>query len=559
MFCILQTLHLIPYNAFPRPFSLLPFTRYSLIQRPPLPNDMTIQSLGDFAFRVATSPFAFAFIYVFVRPVIEEKLYRLIRRHLPKQEHPDEVSVQVALENDLLEWTIPTMGRRTEEEIRRSSLSLLDDIKEEWTQFQKWLWTKLGRKDHSGTLGKNQSGCVTHDDLVSVGRTLHADSSVADYHHEPALLDHIALETDANISTSAVHGQNLTEGQFTHSPGEMTPTSLNEAHLVERAERDQLSESSWRQLQNYDEDSRSNTSFSRPQTPESPLASPRIRASLTHQNSFTTTMELSLQTSRSTQETLEPVVEIERSDAVLIDGTNILGENRLDLNNLILNQANQEIGNGHGENIHTTIESWEQQASLNPTGDADHLEVLGVDVARRNTNPVLPHVVEEPMHSPMHQADLDVLSEVGTEATAPRVSTDMPNWRSSEQSHIVPNKQRVTVLSSYPADAIAHHLAATISDFIFIPFESFFYRSLANAYMSSQLALLYRGPNFVSRSDLRGLNAFAGGGSRHDMVAYMWKLLMIQGIQIGISGAIVGIFSSTAIEAGKRVFNWGRL
>lgn len=175
------------------------------------------------------------------------------------------------------------------------------------------------------------------------------------------------------------------------------------------------------------------------------------------------------------------------------------------------------------------------------------------------SDPVLPHVVEEPLHSPTHPLGMDALSDAGTEASASNLPTDLAPWTSSNQNHSDPSRQRVTVLSSYPADALAHHLASLISGIIFIPFESFFYRSLARSYLSSPLAAIYGGNSLIQQSDIRDLTGFAGGGGRRDMIAYMSKLALVQWIQTGISGVILGVCSATAIGIGKRVFNWGNL
>lgn len=559
MFCILQTLHLIPHKAYPRPAFLLPFSRYSLIQIPPLPSDFSLISLGHFASQLAATPFAFAFIYVLVRPHVEEKIYRLIRRHLPKQERPDEVSIQVAMENDLLEWTLPIAGRRTEEETRRSNLSLLEDMKEELRVFQQWLFRRLGyNRDDSD---ENVS-VISHNDIVTVREdTLFAQSLQNNIDQIPAPSTNTV--SNADRPAPLVHEQTLTNEQLTHSPGEITPNAINEVHPAERAERgeiirEQLS-GSWIPFQDNDQDSRADTLFSRPRTPESPLASPRIRASLTHQNSFTTTMELSLQDSRSSnrQNGLEPVVEIEHGDTALGEWPIPLDESQIDAQ--MLNQVRREIDDL--EQLAAAADAEPMNVALSPTENERRWESLNTELEVMNpaSDPVLPHAVEEPMHNHTHQFGMDALSDAGTEVSASNLPTDLAPWRSSNEQHSDINKQRVTVLSSYPADALAHHLAAVVSSIIFIPFESFFYRSLARSYLSSQLATVYGGRHLGPLSDIRALTGFAGGGCRRDMIAYMSKLALIQWIQTGISGVILGVCSATAIGIGKRVFKWGNL
>ncbi|EED15267.1 conserved hypothetical protein [Talaromyces stipitatus ATCC 10500] len=559
MFCILQTLHLIPHNVFPRPAFLIPFTKFSLVQSPSLPSDFSLVSLGCFASKLAMSPFAFAFVYVLIRPIVEDKIYRLIRRHLPKQDRPDEISIQVAMENDLLEWTLPTAGRRTEEETRRSNMSLLEDMREELRRLQKWLFSRFGY-NHDDFSDEKISICLSHNDIDTVRENIQAEPSNQNSSHQiPNQLGEAAFATRP---VSLDRDQRLTEGQLTHSPGEITPNAI-EVRPAERGEivQDQSPESSWVPFQNYDQDSRSDTLFSRPQTPESPLTSPRIRASLTHQNSFTTTMELSLQSSRITnrQDELEPVVEIERGDTALGNWPVTLDQPPLEATELVLDQMNPNANDAVLEQLNTAADAGPASIMSNPTENDGLLELLNRELATMDIPPVLPHMIEEPMHSPTHQPDMDALSDPGTEASASRVPSYLPPWRSLSQDRSDLNKQRVTVLSSYPADALAHHLASFISGFIFIPFESFFYRSLARSYLSSRLPSVYGSNSLIPVSDIRPLNALAGGGSRRDMIAYICKLTLIQGIQAGVSGAILGVCSATAVGIGKRVFDWGNL
>lgn len=551
MFCILQTLHLVPHNVYPRPAFLLPFTKHSLIQSPSLPPDFTLVSLGRFASQLAATPFAFAFIYVLIRPYVEEKIYRLIRRHLPKQDRPDEVSIQVAMENDLLEWTLPIAGRRMEEETRRSTLSLLDDIKEEFRELQKSVFRRLG---YNNDVSDENSNSLSQNDIITVREdVLFAQSLQNNIDPMPV--------SSANIRpVPLVTDQTLTNEQLTHSPGEITPNATSEVHPVERAERGEIvqdqSSGSWIPFQEFDQDSRADTLFSRPRTPESPLASPRIRASLTHQNSFTTTMELSLQDSRSSNrpDSLEPLIEVERGDNTLGEWPIPLDESQIDVE--VLNQVSRDID--ELQQLDTAVDAG---IALNPTENERRWESLSTELDRLNPAPdaVLPHVVEEPLHSPAQQLGIDALSDPDTEASASNLPTDLAPWRSPNESRSDVSKQRVTVLSSYPADALAHHLASLISGVIFIPFESFFYRSLARSYLSSQLSSVYGRYSSVSLSDIRDLTGFAGGGSRRDTFAYMSKLALIQWIQTGISGTILGVCSATAIGIGKRVFKWGNL
>lgn len=270
-------------------------------------------------------------------------------------------------------------------------------------------------------------------------------------------------------------------------------------------------------------------------------------------------MELSLQDSRSSnrQEGLEPVVETEHGDTTLGQWPIPLGESLVDAE--ALNQVRREID--ELEQLAAAGDFEPLNVALNPTQNDRRWETLNTELNLMNpaSDPVLPHVVEEPLHSPTHPLGMDALSEAGTEASASNLPTDLAPWRSPNENRSDTNKQRVTVLSSYPADALAHHLASLISGIIFMPFESFFYRSLARSYVSSPLAAVYGGNGLIPYSDIRDLTGFAGGGGRRDKIAYMSKLALIQWIQTGISGVILGVCSATAIGIGKRVFKWGNL
>jgi hypothetical protein len=547
---------------------LLPFTKFSLIQSPPIPSDFSPVSLGRFVSELASTPFAFAFTYVLLRPIIEDRIYRMIRRHLPKPERPDEISVQVAMDNDLLEWTLPTAGRHTDYEVHRSNLSLFQDIKEEFWGLQKWLLRRLGYS-HEGNPDDRISDCLSHNDLDTIRENTIQETTVRNHVDETPIELGNAV-ANPHMEASFISSQALTNGQFTHSPSEISPSSFRVPRPMEHMETDELLQTetpgnSW--LPDYDQDSRSDTLFSRPASPESPLTSPRIRASLTHQNSFTTTMELSLQSSRNlnTQGNLDPVSENDRGDAAASNWPIPL--DRPDLTSeLGLNQVDQSIPEETLGQPAAAIDV--RPPDMRDANDPDliweALETL--EAINGNTAvladlaqpAVLPHVVEEPMPSPLNLPGMDGISDAGTELSALRQSHSLP-WRSRSQNRPDSYKQRITVLSSYPADSLALHMASLISSVLFIPFESFFYRSLARAYLSSQTSLLYGGSSLAAPSDIRDLNAFAGGGNRRDMVAYMGKLAMMLGLQVGVSGSILGVCSATAVGIGKRLFDWGKL
>jgi hypothetical protein len=89
--------------------------------------------------RLLASPGVLTFIYAFyLRPALEERIYRLIRRQVPKPILADELSIRVAFEENLVEWVVPTLGRRADEETRRAKLTLFQDMQCELVAFREW-------------------------------------------------------------------------------------------------------------------------------------------------------------------------------------------------------------------------------------------------------------------------------------------------------------------------------------------------------------------------------------------------------------------------------------
>ncbi|KAH8693623.1 hypothetical protein BGW36DRAFT_323720 [Talaromyces proteolyticus] len=569
MFCVLQTIQIIPHTSFPKIFFSLPFTQSSLVRLPSLPATFSTTTLGQFASGLITAPFTLAFTYTLLRPFIEDRIYRIIRRQLPKQEQPDEFSLQVAMENDLLAWTIPVVAQQVEDGTR-SNLSVLEIFKEEFHDLQKqlinwldWGWS-WGRENSLNSKMSNPS----IPDLPEPTQTS-TQSVQQEAEHTPT-----GDEVESSFDTSLI----LANEQLTHSPAQITPRSLDGLRPLGQAGVDSINDSnatetSWLPFQDNDLGSRPDTLLSRPASPESPPTSPRIRASLTHQNSFTTTMELSLQTSRNTQRNQQIDTEVvsHNTNGILDDWSLQIDNSMsqptpldltLDHPDLMLPDSLENDIARHAIAVPPDVSEIAQQLALNPEGVHELLwgvsdENTVVPAADQLT--VLPDTIEEPLHSPTYQDNMDLLSEVGTQELAQVDPDSLPLVRSRSQHETGPLKQRVTVLSSVPTNALAHHLASLITGVLFIPFRSFLYRTLATSYLTSPTAEIYGVNNAVSLSDIRGINAFAGGGSRQDMVAYMGKLAVVCCLQVAVSGGILNICSATAIGIGKRLFRWGQL
>ncbi|EAW25375.1 uncharacterized protein NFIA_108680 [Aspergillus fischeri NRRL 181] len=319
--------------------------------------------------------------------------------------------------------------------------------------------------------------------------------------------------------------------------------------------------------------SRSDTLLSRQSSPAtSPPTSPRVRASLIHQNSDVITMQLEVLGNRNThnQSPQNPRTanEIDRSD---YNGAPADRRSIQDfLDNLLANQgqslatvAGSEAVDSDGLSNMTTALSPEtgDGALSTPLHDQDHGQRTLDEQATHGTpatQPVttlaniLPDSVEEPSQDDNLEptSDADVLHAGASDGELPPplvdalASGDMPADPSS-----VPH--RVTILSCHPVDSLASHLASIITTALFIPLESYYLRSLASSYLSSV--------GSPRRSDVRPLGAWGGGGSSSDIMAYMGKMALMVGLQAAVNASVWGVISGAAIRIGKRFCGWGSL
>ncbi|KAH2548535.1 hypothetical protein KXW97_009326 [Aspergillus fumigatus] len=319
--------------------------------------------------------------------------------------------------------------------------------------------------------------------------------------------------------------------------------------------------------------SRSDTLLSRQSSPAtSPPTSPRVRASLIHQNSDVVTMQLEVLGNRNTRNPSpqhpRTANEIDRSD---YNGAPADRRSIQDfLDNLLANQgqslatvAGSEVVDSDGLSNMTTALSPEtgDGSSSIPLHDQDHGQRT-LDEQPTHGTPatqpvttianILPDSVEEPSHDDNLEptSDADVLHAHVSNGELPPplvdalVSGDMPADPSS-----VPH--RVTILSCHPVDSLASHLASIITTALFIPLESYYLRSLASSYLSSV--------GSPRRSDVRPLGAWGGGGSSSDIMAYVGKMALMVGLQAALNASVWGVISGAAIRIGKRFCGWGNL
>jgi len=669
MFSLLQSLHLVHPWSIPGLRFFIPFSESSLIRLPPLPTDYSLRALGSFGLSLLTAPYTLIYLYVYLRPIIEARIYRLLRRRLPKPDRPDELSIRVAIENDLLEWTVPTLGRRADEEARRSSFTLLEEIKYELLTLRNWALSWFGWKQ-----GKASDGEViapTREERIESLRhrieQLQQELSATPARTHPAPprpTDSLQARGEQllsgrvegarpgspgpTVSTQTPDPGSLfnvdqvlpnEEGRLVQSPLEMNTeyfdgtsqlgrTGINGIPRPTPSTFDAPRQSTDPEIHTHDDsivhhrNSRSNTLFSRPSSPESsPFTSPRVRASLVHQSSDVITMQLELLTSNrnppNTQHqtgrdaghnaggsrqngTTTDQSSINRTASELLDA--LLSNQGQNLT-AALNSVNSGASDGLSAlttgaspaTVDNTVAVSQDQTPRLTTGDpaSDATPVPGRDHRSANIN-VLPDAVEEPADNTQNNnpnnadsdSDTDDEDEDGDDEDESEYSTDseprpvtsttsQTQTQTTNTHHTGHTRQRstaasalpshrVTILSSHPVDSLSSHLASLISTILFAPLESMYLRSLAISYLSRSSASSSSAASAAALlSDVRRLGSWPAlggdGGGVRGALAYVSKLVLVLGMQAAVSAGVWGVGTGVAISVGKRGFGWGNL
>lgn len=624
MYSLLQSLTLVPSNAIPSLGLLIPFGEESLIRIPPLPTDSSVSSVGGFLAHLLASPGVLTFLYAFyLRPEVEERIYRLVRRQLPKPTVVDEHSIRVAYEENLIDWVVPTLGRRSTEEMRRAKLTLLEDIKDELAAFRGWVFSLFcllsTRKpdpeavegaDHerietlrnsieslqheieevqfrNNAIGNEPEGPPTRP-LGSLTRTNTVDIAQPDL---PAVAEPAQLnDTELALGMTQV----LTnENRMSQSPGEMSSDYYSEMATLGRSSahstttntqsqpsHTQAEENATRDRQN----SRSNTLFSRPSSPEtSPPTSPRVRASLIHQSSDIITMQLELldnrNRNRNTQNRIPSSNLLPRLSGDLAGlhppSTAVDRRSIADfLEALILSQAQHQATQQSvqaetdglstitaGASFTTAQEvpaESEPQNLVQEAMAAEHPSFNNIEGPPSLTVPnILPDGLEEPSDEnpgilPPHAVGATQSADIQTDSLAnlPTSTSRVPEQRPTNQPTIA---HRVTLLSAHPVDSLASHLAAVISTIILAPLESLCLRSLAYSYLSAH-------PSPVARlSDLHPMDLWFGGHSWSDGIAYTGRLVLMRGMQAALRAGVWGFLVGSTMRIGRKFCGWGTL
>ena len=103
---------------------------------------------------------------------------------------------------------------------------------------------------------------------------------------------------------------------------------------------------------------------------------------------------------------------------------------------------------------------------------------------------------------------------------------------------------RITALTAHPTDAMAQRISGLITDFLFMPFEALYVRTVALAFLSSAIpsSLTTAGTSAAERwkgeiyapGSWFGPGLRGGAGGWRAMGDYMGKMLLVQGLEAGM-------------------------
>ncbi|KAL4978024.1 hypothetical protein BDW66DRAFT_130797 [Aspergillus desertorum] len=584
MYSLLQSLHLIPPTSMPSIRSFMPFGEFFSMLLPSFPPDASFCSLGRFALNILKTPSLF-YIYVYLRPVIEVRLYRLIRRRLPKPNLTDDLSIKVAFENDLIDWMVPTLGRRAAEETQRSKLSLMEDLSCELSALRQWLSSKIPFRLRRARLAHT----AEHQQQSETSHTQPAYRALGPEEQHWRLRSAQWHPADQNMSIQGSDARS-TGGHSAVSNEEYQAPNADNVDRLRRARSLTLStriSSPGPDVHQHEattvnesrRQSRSITLASGYRSPESSQSSSQVRAQLI-QDSGVVAMQLELESRHtyldmnttadgnaipqnayagpagrhSISEVLDTMLPDQgrhittflNSEAILSDDfSNISAAVSSNVRGTIMPTARGVQSNG----VPTARDATDTSLGLTVSGPNNHLPDVVEDSAVDDANNRPPNRDDDGHDDAAAAVD----SEFGsiphmTDSTASQNSTA----GTTAATTFIPS-HRVTILSSLPVDSLASHLAAMVTAALFAPLESFYLRSLARSYLASKGA-----PSFL-RSDVYPLGTLGGGRSRLDTLSYLGKLALMMGIQAAVNASVWGIISGAAIRIGRKWCGWGAL
>ncbi|OQE27754.1 hypothetical protein PENSTE_c004G03216 [Penicillium steckii] len=618
MYSILQTLFIVPPTSIPGLRLLIPLREGSLIQLPELPTEFTALSIAGFLARLVVSPGALTFLYAFyLRPMLEERIYRLIRRQLPKPVLADELSIRVAFEENLVEWVVPSLGRRADEEARRAKMTLLQDLQCELAAFRDWVFSFFGL--FSRRAQSLQALEVSNQETIE-----HLQDSIESLRHE---LDEVQIRNglienglpapftrppgpvprrntidlgEAGLAPLPETGradddmrfdvpQVLTnENRMSQSPGEMSNDFFSEMATIGRTSAPSHSTISNSQSQPSNapqadtasrgrQTSRSNTLFSRPSSPEtSPPTSPRVRASLIHQSSDIITMQLELLGNRTRNAHNPASVSSPHIPRLGANDNGTHRESAVDrrsiadfLEALILSQAQHQAAQSPLVDVPDDVPAIAATANLGQDSpfvpNETQAAVIDDQTASREaigntttdvSNPHLPNILPDGVEEP-NDVESNPLARSAAVAATQESSHGMLEPHDARipapSSYPPGSAHRVTLLSAHPVDSLATHLAAILSNIILSPLECLCHRSLAHSYLATHFS------STTQPSDLNSINSWFGGDSWDDMAAYTGRLILMRGMQAALRAGVWGFLVGSTMRIGRKFCGWGTL
>ncbi|KAL4985346.1 hypothetical protein BDW68DRAFT_179787 [Aspergillus falconensis] len=580
MYSLLQSLHLIPPTSMPSIGSFMPFREFTSMLLPSFPPDLSFCSLSSFALNILKTPSLF-YIYVYLRPVIEVRLYRLIRRRLPKPNLTDDLSIKVAFENDLIDWMAPTLGRRAAEETQRSKLSLMEDLSYELSALRQWLFSKIPFRSRRASLFHTAESQQQSENPQPQGQSAYRALDAEEQHRRLR-----SAQWHPADQTMSIHGSDArsTEGHSALLSEEHQAPNADNMDLLRRARNLTLStraSSPGPDVHQHEATivnesrrrSRSDTLLSGSRSRASSQSSPRVRAQLI-QDSDVVAMQLELESRHTHDRNATTGSDADSQNANAGPAgrhsiSELLDTMLSDQGGHITTILNSEATYSDGLSIMTaavppdvrgTVTSIAPNDQPNSISTAQNVNDSSLEPTVSGPINNLPDVVEEPAVDNAHNqpprrddaaaaadADSEIIPHMADSTARQSSTAETAAATTSIPSH------RVTILSSLPVDSLASHLAAMITAALFAPLESFYLRSLARSYLDSK-----RAPS-VLRSDVYPLSTWGGGRSRSDTLAYLGKLALMMGIQAATNASVWGIISGTAIRIGRKWCGWGAL
>lgn len=621
MYSLLQSLALIPPNSIPSARLLIPFGEESLFRLPPLPTDFSILSIGGFALRLLASPGVLTFLHAFyLRPNLEERIYRLIRRQLPKPMLADELSIRVAYDENLIDWVVPTLGRRSEEETRRARLPLLEDIKCELSVFQAWVLSFFGllskpasEQQAPDTLNqeriqnlRNSIESLQHElEEVQFRNNITGDTPDAALSRlsgalartttvDVTRLDLPTIAEDDQVTEAELDlgiNQVLTnENRISQSPGEMSSDYFSEMATLGRTSApspSSMSRSSPNNAQpgeNTGRDrhsSRANTLFSRPSSPEtSPPTSPRVRASLIHQSSDIITMQLELLGNRSrnaqnqTSNRNSPLPRIGlRPPSTATDRRSIADF----LEALILSQAQQRASQSLLPTEHDTlsdvnvvggspapqemparVEPISQRQNPQSTASNQPSSGLSQEAPAPNIPNLLPDGVEEPTEDVIDGQPSAIVGTTQNAEARPNPGDQLPpiGSRISGQAFTSSNMS-----GAHRVTLLSSHPVDSLASHL-AAFISTIILSPIESLCLRSLAHSYLASHpsaTTGTSDLYHVGLWFGGNSWPDVLAYSGRIILMRGMQAALRAGVWGFLVGSTMRIGRKFCGWGTL